>query len=193
MKKETLIFDAYGFPKQEKENKAKAKASKEILGYAIGKSEVGLILVATFELGILAVLHGKTKSALQTELVALFPKDRFVKGKWDAERALSEVIRFIDKPGQVFDYPVFMQGTAFQKKVWQAVQQVPIGETATYSQIAEKIGAPRAMRAVGSSCTRNKLFFLVPCHRIVSQGYIAGKEALGMREMLLARESALFC
>ena len=182
-KKKSLNFDAYGFPKAHK------KEFKETIGYAIGQSKIGQILVATFELGILAVLNGKTKTVLTKELVSLFPKDDLIKDDPEAKKALAEVIMLVDSPEYDFIYPVFIQGTPFQKKVYQAVQEVPFGQTASYSQIAEKIGAPRAMRAVGSTCTRNKLFLVVPCHRIVRKDYKAQPvKPRGKRDMLFARE-----
>jgi len=190
-KKINSNFDQYGFPKKSKEK------PKEIIGYALGKSELGMVLVATCELGILAVLRGKTKSDLIEDLKTLFPKDQAVKNAFDAKNALAEVIQFIDNPGSRLKYPVFLQGTAFQKKVWQAVQEVPFGKTATYKEIAEKIKAPRAMRAVGSSCTRSKFFMVVPCHRIVRNDYVLPseadrKKALSRRDTLLMREIKYF-
>lgn len=187
-KKNSLKFASYALPRAMKDD------AKEIIGYAIDKSDLGLILVATFELGILAVLNGKNKDDLLKELEVYFPKDHPVKGEWDADRALAEVLKMIEDPGYKLTYPVFMHGTEFQKKVWRAVQEVPPGKTATYLDIAQKIGAPRAMRAVGSSCTRNKLFFIVPCHRIVrndykSPGRNTRKNPLTRRDMLLERET----
>lgn len=189
--KKSSRFNAYGFLKTDQ---AKTEKPKETVGYAVGKSALGLILVATCRYGIVAVLRGKTRAELVQALSVHCPDDVIVKAEWDAERALDEVLKLIDRPAYHLTYPVHMQGTDFQRKVWQAVRDVPPGKTATYSEIAQTIQAPRAMRAVGSSCTRSKLFFVVPCHRVVRNDYtIPDKQTpqhqLNSRDRLLLRET----
>jgi AraC family transcriptional regulator of adaptative response/methylated-DNA-[protein]-cysteine methyltransferase len=104
-----------------------------------------------------------------------FPEAALVKGDREDRATLQEVIAYVKDPRRKLDAPLDLRGTEFQVKAWLAVRDVPPGTTATYRDIAEKIGAPRAMRAVGSACANNKLAMVIPCHRILrSDGSMAG-------------------
>ena len=160
---------------------------EEKIGYAIGQSSLGLILVACCELGVLAILVGQSKKVLITDMKNKYPNTHALPGEWDAMAILKKVVTFIDTPFAELDLPLYMKGTPFQKRIWQAVQQIPYGKTATYAEIARLAGKPRAMRAVGSTCTHNKLFYAVPCHRVVHSD---GVKRLGeRRKFLLEREA----
>src|SRR6202034_3107954 len=102
------------------------------------------------------------------------------------------IVNFITAPGETLDLPLDIRGTAFQARVWRALQKIPPGRTATYTEIAAKLGQPKAVRAVANACAANKLALLVPCHRVVRQdgglgGYRWGEDR---KRTLLARERA---
>jgi len=143
------------------------KVAKEKIGFAVGTCSFGKILVATCEMGIVAILTGKNAESLVKDLRHRFSKSDLRKADVEAKTSLPYVIDFIEKPGAKFKLPFYIKGTVFQKRVWQAVCEIPIGQTATYSDIARKIGSPKAMRAVGNTCSNNNLFLVVPCHRVI--------------------------
>jgi AraC family transcriptional regulator of adaptative response/methylated-DNA-[protein]-cysteine methyltransferase len=103
------------------------------------------------------------------------------------------VVNYIDMPNRGLDLALDIRGTAFQKRVWQAVQEIPAGQTATYTDVARKIGAPKAMRAVGNACSNSHLAIIIPCHRVLrsdgsfSGGYHGGNER---QRDLINREAA---
>jgi AraC family transcriptional regulator of adaptative response/methylated-DNA-[protein]-cysteine methyltransferase len=135
---------------------------------------------------------GDSRAALETELRQRFPAAELV----GADAALSDwagrIVRFITRPGDTLDLPLDIRGTAFQARVWRALQKIPLGRTATYSEIAAALGQPRAVRAVAHACASNKLALLVPCHRVIREdGDLAGyRWGLERKRALIARERA---
>jgi O-6-methylguanine DNA methyltransferase len=102
------------------------------------------------------------------------------------------VVRFITAPHHALDLPLDIRGTAFQARVWRALQKIPLGRTATYSEIARALGQPKAVRAVARACAANDLALLVPCHRVIREdGDLAGyRWGLERKRVLLDRERA---
>ena len=138
----------------------RAKRPEEI-AYTTGRCALGPVLVASSSKGIVAIMVGRA------DLRAEFPKAVLVRS---ARVPLAKVIAYIAAPFGPFKLPLDMRGTAFQQAVWREVQKIPAGESSTYSRVAEAIGAPKAVRAVASSCTSCRFAFAVPCHRVVSKG-----------------------
>jgi len=103
-----------------------------------------------------------------------------------------QVVRFITAPGQAPDLPLDIRGTAFQARVWRALQKIPLGRTATYSEVARALGQPRAVRAVAQACAANNLALIVPCHRVIREdGDLAGyRWGVERKRALLERERA---
>ncbi|MBR4953838.1 MAG: methylated-DNA--[Oscillospiraceae bacterium] len=101
-----------------------------------------------------------------------------------------QILEYFAGRRKSFDVPLCTQGTAFQKRVWDAMTQIPYGETRSYSQIAEQIGSPRACRAVGTACNRNPIAIIVPCHRVIgASGMLVGYEyGLDAKKYLLSLE-----
>ena len=105
------------------------------------------------------------------------------------------MIGLVEKPGTGMDLPLDIQGTLFQRRVWQALREIPVGKTASYSEIAGRIGAPKSVRAVARACASNTLAVAIPCHRVVrSDGALSGyrwgaerKKALLSKEELVTR------
>ena len=100
------------------------------------------------------------------------------------------IVRFITAPGENFDLPLDIRGTAFQARVWRALQKIPLGKTASYTEIAAALGQPKAVRAVAQACAANKLALIVPCHRVIrSDGDLGGyRWGVERKRALLARE-----
>ena len=160
--------------------------------FAVGESSLGSILVASTEKGVCAISLGNNPDALVKDLQDRFPKARLVGGDREFERLVSKVIGFVEAPNVGLDLPLDVRGTAFQRRVWQALREIPAGSTASYSEIAERIGAPKAARAVAQACASNPIAVAIPCHRVVRiDGNLSGyRWGVDRKRALLERESA---
>lgn len=138
--------------------------------FAIAECSLGAILVARSDKGLCAITLGDTPEPLIADLQTRFPKANLIGADAAFEAWVSQVIGFVEAPGLGLDLPLDIRGTAFQQRVWQALRDIPPGHTATYSEIAERIGAPKAVRAVASACAANALAVAIPCHRVVRIG-----------------------
>ena len=109
-------------------------------------------------------------------------------------RAVNQLREYFAGKRKTFDLPLSRQGTAFERAVWQTLEEIPFGETRSYGQLAGMLGRPKAARAVGRACARNPLLIVVPCHRVIASsgaltGFATGMEA---KRLLLALEGGLF-
>ena len=138
----------------------------EEIRYGTGKCPLGSVLVAASDKGIVSIMIRRKPADLLRDLRLQFPKAALVRKENESSVILRKVIAYVAGPFGRFKLPLDMRGTDFQKKVWRAVQEIPFGCTSTYSKIAEAIGAPKAIRAVASSCSRCGFAFAVPCHRV---------------------------
>lgn len=138
--------------------------------FAVGQCSLGAVLVAQSERGVCAISLGDDPAVLIEALCDRFPKATLVGDDRDFERLVAMVVGFIDKPQIGLGLPLDIRGTAFQQRVWRALMQIPIGTTASYSEIAERIGEPKAVRAVASACAANTIAVAIPCHRVVRTG-----------------------
>ena len=161
--------------------------------FAVGQCSLGAILVAQSEKGICSILLGDEPQALLEQLQDQFPKARLIGGDAAYERLVAEVVGFVEAPALGLDLPLDVQGTAFQERVWQALREVPVGSRVSYTEIAERIGAPKAVRAVAMACAANRIAVAIPCHRVVRRdGDISGyRWGVERKRQLLARETAL--
>ncbi|MDF0730084.1 bifunctional DNA-binding transcriptional regulator/O6-methylguanine-DNA methyltransferase Ada [Pseudomonas entomophila] len=161
--------------------------------FALGQCFLGAILVAQSERGICAILLGDDPEALLHDLQDQFPKARLIGGDAAFERLVAEVVGFVEQPGLGLALPLDVQGTAFQERVWQALREVPAGGRVSYSDIAERIGAPKAVRAVALACAANRIAVAIPCHRVVRRdGDISGyRWGVERKRQLLDRETVL--
>ena len=158
--------------------------------FAVGQCSLGAILVAQSQRGICAILLGEDPDELVKDLQDQFKKARLIGGDASFEQLIAQVVGFIEQPALGLNLPLDIRGTAFQERVWQALREIPPGATVSYAQVAERIGSPKAVRAVAQACGANHLAVAIPCHRVVRRdgdisGYRWGIER--MRE-LLARE-----
>src|SRR5262249_34305125 len=135
----------------------RCKPNQPVIRFGIGKSSVGSILVAKSERGLCAILMGESAAQLTRDLRNRFPHANLIAGKSDFEQLVSKVVDFVEAPATGLDLPLDMQGTAFQKEVWNALRQIPTGSTASYADLAGRIGSPKAVRAVAQACGANPL------------------------------------
>lgn len=158
--------------------------------FAVGQCSLGAILVAATAKGVCAIMLGNDAERLVRDLQDRFPKAQLIGGDSEFERVVAQVVGLVEQPGAAAELPFDLRGTAFQQRVWQALRAIPSGTTATYSEIAKRIGRPRAVRAVAQACAANPAAVAIPCHRVVRRdgglgGYrwgIERKRALLMRE-----------
>lgn len=160
--------------------------------FAIGQSSLGAILVAQSARGVCAILLGDDPEALLRDLQDRFPKAHLIGGDGDFEQTVASVVGFIEAPRIGLSLPLDLQGTAFQLRVWQALRGIPAGQTASYSDIAQRIGSPSSVRAVASACAANPVAVAVPCHRVLRiDGSLSGyRWGVERKRALLLREAA---
>jgi AraC family transcriptional regulator of adaptative response/methylated-DNA-[protein]-cysteine methyltransferase len=163
-----------------------------VIRFAVGECSLGSILVAATARGVCSILLGDDPDALARDLQDRFPKARLVGGDRGFERLVARVVGFVEAPGVGLDLPLDVRGTAFQQRVWKALRQVPAGSTTTYTKLAVRIGAPRAVRAVAQACASNPIAVAIPCHRVVrSDGALSGyRWGVQRKRVLLDREAA---
>lgn len=160
--------------------------------FALAECSLGTVLVAQSERGICAISLGDNPNTLLDELQQQFSTAKLIGGDPNYEKQVAKVIGFIEHPNTTFDFPLDIRGTLFQQRVWQALQTIAPGQTTSYSEIAQRIGSPKAVRAVASACAANVLAVVIPCHRVVRingdlSGYRWGVER---KRTLLERETA---
>jgi AraC family transcriptional regulator of adaptative response/methylated-DNA-[protein]-cysteine methyltransferase len=184
------------------------EASSEILGmtakafraggkgsairFAIGACWLGSILVAASEKGVCAILLGDDPEALARDLQERFPNAELIGGDADFEGLVAHVVGFVETPAVGLDLPLDIRGTAFQQRVWNALRKIPLGATATYTEIARRIGRPKSVRAVARACGANPLAVAIPCHRVIrTDGSPSGyRWGIARKMALLEREQA---
>jgi len=160
--------------------------------FAIGQCSLGAILVACSARGVCAITLGDDPELLARELQDRFAQARLIGGDAQFEALVARVVGLVEAPGRGADLPLDVRGTAFQQRVWQALRDIPAGRTASYSEIAERIGAPTAVRAVAQACAANPVAVAIPCHRVVRRdGDLSGyRWGVARKRALLQREKA---
>lgn len=143
-----------------------AGADREI-HFTTSLCELGVLLVARSERGICAVLLGDDPADLERDLRQRLPEARLRRRDPEMRLVAASVAAFVEAPRRDLALPLDLRGTAFQRKVWQALRDIPAGKTSTYTEIAARIGLPRAVRAVAGACAANLLAVVVPCHRVL--------------------------
>lgn len=156
------------------------------------ETPLGWALVAATGRGICMTALADNRDSLVDALKQRFPAAVVVTGEPELKNWADQIVGFITAPDHNLDLPLDIQGTAFQARVWRALQKIPLGRTATYTEIAAAIGQPKAVRAVAQACATNKVALLVPCHRVVrSDGELGGyRWGVERKRALLARERA---
>ena len=159
--------------------------------YTFTTTSLGLMCVAQTSQGVCAVIFGDAQSLMLDDLAKRFEEARFVPGDFANKAIVEQVARRVEQPaGQFPDIPLDIIGTAFQKSVWEILQEIPVGTVTSYSEVARRLGRPTAVRAVAQACGANPISVLIPCHRVVAKnaaltGYRWGFER---KSSLLQRE-----
>jgi len=158
--------------------------------FAVGACSLGAVLVAQSHRGICAILLGDDPDRLVRDLQDQFPKAELLGGDKRFERLVAQVVGFLEAPSLGLDLPLDVRGTAFQERVWRALREIPAGKTVSYTELAERIGAPKATRAVAQACGANQIAVAIPCHRVVRRdGDISGyRWGVERKRELLRRE-----
>lgn len=153
----------------------KAHGEGETIRWSIAESPLGRMLVAATDRGICSVLFADSDKDAERELKTRFAKANLQRDDTGLGEAVRTVLAQITESPTAASLPFDVRATSFQHRVWEALRAIPRGETRTYSQIAQTIGAPKAVRAVGAACGANPLAVVVPCHRAVgSDGRLTG-------------------
>ncbi len=159
--------------------------------YGIVETWLGYLLVAATEQGIASLQMGESAEEMRSRLVATFPNAELVEDDPEFRATLESVARLAEHPGEAMSLPLDARGTAFQHRVWNALRQIPAGSTQTYSEVAEAIGSPKAVRAVAKACADNPIPLIVPCHRVIGKdGSLTGyRYGIPRKRALLEREA----
>jgi AraC family transcriptional regulator, regulatory protein of adaptative response / methylated-DNA-[protein]-cysteine methyltransferase len=170
----------------------RAGGANEEITFAVGQTSLGAILVASTKKGVAAILLGDDPEELVRNLQDRFPKAHLIGADRDYEGLVAQVVGFVEAPRIGLNLPLDVRGTAFQERVWKALQEVPAGATVSYAEIARRVGAPKSVRAVAGACAANKLAVAIPCHRVVRNdgsfsGYAWGVER---KRILIDREGS---
>lgn len=169
----------------------RAGGANTAIRFALGECSLGSILVAVSVRGICAISLGNDPETLIRELQDRFPHAELVGDDHGFEQWIARVIGLIETPQLGLDLPLDIRGTVFQQRVWQALRDIPAGSTASYAEIARRIGSPKAVRAVAGACAANALAVAIPCHRVVrNDGALSGyRWGVERKQALLAREA----
>jgi len=169
----------------------RAAGQNNDIRFAVGQCSLGAILVAQSERGVCAILLGDDPHQLVCDLQDKFRRANLIGADHEFEQLIARVVGFIEAPAIGLDLPLDVRGTAFQERVWQALREIPVGSTASYADVAQRIGQPKAVRAVAQACGANNLAVAIPCHRVVrSDGNLSGyRWGVERKRQLLERES----
>jgi AraC family transcriptional regulator of adaptative response/methylated-DNA-[protein]-cysteine methyltransferase len=170
----------------------RAGGANVAIRFAVGECSLGAILVAASTRGVCAILLGDDPDRLVRDLQDQFPRAALAAGDAEFEEWVAKVVGFVEAPALGLDLPLDVRGSAFQQRVWRALTKVPPGATLSYAELARRVGAPRAARAVAGACAANTLAVAIPCHRVVRSdgapsGYRWGAER---KRALLDREQS---
>lgn len=166
----------------------------ETLHYSHGISALGEVLMASSSQGVCAILLGDHLPTMVEDLKKRFAGARLVPAGTEDTEVLESVVRLIDEPCTASEVSLDVRGTSFQQQVWEALARIPVGQTATYSQVAVEIGKPNACRAVANACAANPLAVAIPCHRVIaSNGGLGGyRWGTDRKQALLNQEQLTF-
>ncbi|PKO19340.1 hypothetical protein CVU37_03875 [candidate division BRC1 bacterium HGW-BRC1-1] len=159
--------------------------------YSFTTTTLGLLCVGQTSRGVCAVVFGDDQKLMLDDLAGRFAGAELIPGDCDNQAVAEQIARRVESPnGQCPSIPLDISGTAFQKAVWEILRQIPVGALTSYSEVANRLGRPTAVRAVAQACGANPISVLIPCHRVVAKnaaltGYRWGLER---KSSLLQRE-----
>jgi AraC family transcriptional regulator, regulatory protein of adaptative response / methylated-DNA-[protein]-cysteine methyltransferase len=164
----------------------------DVIRFAVGTSSLGSVLVGVSDKGVCAILLGRDPDRVARELRDRFPSAQLVAEGEKLGQLVATVVGFVEAPALGLDLVLDVRGTAFQLRVWQALGEIPFGSTASYSDIARRIGSPEAALEVAEACAANAIAVAIPCHRVVRKnGALSGyRWGVWRKRALLQREAA---
>ncbi|MFK0166135.1 bifunctional DNA-binding transcriptional regulator/O6-methylguanine-DNA methyltransferase Ada [Rhizobium sp. NPDC090279] len=164
--------------------------ANEEIKFAVGQTSLGAILVASSTKGVASILLGEDPDQLVRDLQDRFPKAHLIGADREYEALIARIVGFVENPHIGLDLPLDVRGTVFQRRVWQALQEIPAGQKVSYAEIARRIGSPSSVRAVAGACAANNLAVAIPCHRVVrNDGTLSGYAwGVDRKRALLERE-----
>jgi AraC family transcriptional regulator of adaptative response/methylated-DNA-[protein]-cysteine methyltransferase len=173
-----------------KPSSVRSGGAGETIWYAIGTCSLGRLLVAATDRGVCSIFPGEDEGELVESLRQRFPRAVVEPGDERLSGWVHEAIRLVDDPASPPRLPLDLRGTAFQIRIWQALQTIRAGQTITYQELAARAGCPGSVRAAASACAANPLAVAVPCHRVVARdGNLAGyRWGLARKKELLDKE-----
>lgn len=171
---------------------ARRGGAGEVIRVALAESALGPLMVGATEAGVCFIGFGEDGEALRGDVMARFPRARIEEAPAALADAVRQVVAYVAEPRAALELPLDLRGTAFQRRVWEALRRIPLGETRTYSGLAAEMGMPAATRAVARACAQNKVSLAVPCHRVVGKdGDLTGyRWGVARKRALLAGEKA---
>lgn len=171
-------------------SRCKAGAAGVPIRYGLARTSLGWLLAAATDRGICTIVLGDSPGPLIRHLGERFPRAPLREGDREFAAWVARVVAFIDSPRRSLDLPLDIRGTPFQRRVWEALRAIPPGETASYAEVARRIGRPGAARAVARACASNALAVAIPCHRVVRKDGEPGgyRWGAGRKRALLERE-----
>lgn len=171
----------------------RAKGQGTEIRFALGECSLGSVLVAATDKGVCSILLGDDPGVLLRDLEERFQNAQFIGGDGNFEKTVAAVVGFVENPRLGLNLPLDVRGTAFQQRVWRALRDIPAGSTASYAEIAQRIGKPKSVRAVAQACAANPVAVAIPCHRVVrSGGALSGyRWGIERKRALLDREGSL--
>jgi len=160
--------------------------------FSTGECVLGTVLVARSERGVCAILLGDDAQELERDLRQRFPHDEVCNAYVGLESLVAEVARFLDAPRTRLEAPLDLRGSELERRVWNALREIPSGTTETYSDVAQRLGGTATPKEVGEACAANPLAVAVPCHRVLRKDGSLGGYRWGLRRKraLLERERA---
>lgn len=168
----------------------RAGGERTQIRFAIGECSLGSVLVAATDKGVCAILMDSDPDALVRQLQDRFTKAELIGADAAFEKLVAQVVGFVEQPRLGLDLPLDVQGTAFQQRVWRALRKISVGKTASYGDIAARIGQPNSVRAVAQACAANMIAVAIPCHRVIrTDGNLSGyRWGVQRKRALLERE-----
>jgi AraC family transcriptional regulator of adaptative response/methylated-DNA-[protein]-cysteine methyltransferase len=169
----------------------RCKPNQPSIRFGVGETSVGSILVARSDRGVCSILMGDHPRQLVRDLRDRFPRANLIEEDGDSHGLVMKVVNFVEAPAANLHLPLDVRGTAFQRRVFQALLEIPLGSTASYADIANRIGSPKSVRAVARACGANPLALAIPCHRVVrNDGTLSGyRWGVERKRVLLEREA----
>jgi AraC family transcriptional regulator of adaptative response/methylated-DNA-[protein]-cysteine methyltransferase len=172
--------------------KDKSIDTTETIEFAVTSCNAGKVLVGCSSRGVCAILLGTSAEALEIELGMIFPGHLLVHNESPVKDDTSRILHFLSSPNAGLDIVLDIRGTPFQRKVWAALRNIPVGRPLTFNQLACRIPGSKSLRAIGQACADNPIALAIPCHRVMgNSGSLSNyRYSASCKRFLINREVA---